>query len=149
MLRTVMAILYVGVIVLGIRFPLLGIVVFGLMGLMVIGGKRKKWCSSYCPRGSFLDLAASKVSPRKPIPKWMFGRATRYTALAVFIALFSFQLWNAGFLAGWPEDGLIALGNIFVRMCVISSAVALPLALWKNQRAWCSMCPVGNLLRRI
>ena len=149
MLRTVMAILYVGVIVLGIRFPLLGIVVFGLMGLMVIGGKRKKWCSNYCPRGSFLDLAASKVSPRKPIPKWMFGRTARYTALAVFIALFSFQLWNAGFFAGWPEYGLIALGNIFVRMCVISSAVALPLALWKNQRAWCSMCPVGNLLRRI
>jgi len=149
LLRVGAAVLYVSVIVLGIRFPWLGLVVFGLMGLMVIGGKRKKWCSSYCPRGSFLDLVASKFSPGKPIPRWMFGKVSRYTALAAFIALFSFQLWNAGFFAGWPDGGLITLGKIFVRMCIISSAVALPLALWKNQRAWCSMCPVGNILRRI
>lgn len=149
MLRLFSAVLYIAVIAFGFRFPLLGIVVFGLLGIMTLVGKRKKWCSAYCPRGSFLDLVVSRISPGKPIPGWIFGRFSRYAALTIFISLFIIQLWQGQMLFGWPDDGFARLGMIFVRMCFISSAVAIPLALWKNQRTWCSFCPVGNLLRRI
>ncbi len=149
LLRTGSAVLYLAVITLGLKFPLLGILVFGILGVMVLAGRRKKWCSSYCPRGSFLDLLISRISPRKPIPRWFFGKFSRYSALTIFIAIFLLQLWRGQFFFGWPDNGLIQLGKIFVRMCIISSGVAIPLALWKNQRTWCSLCPVGNLLRRI
>ncbi|MDK2871123.1 MAG: hypothetical protein PWQ16_475 [bacterium] len=40
------------------------------------------------------------------------------------------------------------LGLIFYRACFISSAVGIPLSIYYNYRAWCAVCPVGNLLRK-
>lgn len=147
-MRTFLAISYIVVIVFGLMYPILGIGVFSFMGLMIIAGKRKKWCSSYCPRGSFLDLVMSRISPRKPAPKWLMSKNFKRGVLALFIILFSAQLYQAGLIGSWPQDGLMKLGTVFARMCILSSAVAIPLALWKNQRTWCSICPVGNILRK-
>jgi len=147
-LRYLYGFAYFIVIIAGLRFPILGIFVFSFMGLIILAGKRKKWCSSYCPRGSFLDLFMSKVSPRKPIPRWLMGRNFKLIVLSVFVLLFLTQLYFAGLLGSWPENGAMRLGMVFVRMCILSSALAIPLALWKNQRTWCAFCPVGNLLRK-
>jgi hypothetical protein len=89
----------------------------------------------------------SRISPKKPAPKWLRKKWFKRGVLATFIALFTIQLHMAGLLGSWPQDSLIKLGTVFARMCIISSAVAIPLALWRNQRTWCSFCPVGNLLR--
>jgi len=147
-MRIFLAVAYIFVILFGLMYPLLGIAVFAFMGIMVIAGKKKKWCSSYCPRGSFLDIVMSRISPKKPAPKWLRKKWFKRGVLATFIALFTIQLHMAGLLGSWPQDSLIKLGTVFARMCIISSAVAIPLALWRNQRTWCSFCPVGNLLRK-
>lgn len=139
--------LYVVMIAAGWAFPVLGIAVFALLGLAVISGRRKKWCSSYCPRGSFLDLIMSKLSPKRPIPRFLIGRKAWAVGFAIFIGLFGLQLWRAGLFGPWDQGSLLRLGLVFYRMCLVSSAVAIPLALWKNHRSWCAVCPVGNILR--
>jgi len=148
-MRILLSIAYLLVITLGLRYPILGILVFSYMGLMIFMGKRKKWCSSYCPRGSFLDVVISRMSPTRPIPLWIMSKGFRIAALILFLGLLGMQIYLAGLFASWPQDGLFRIGTILVRMCILSSAIALPLALWKNQRTWCSFCPVGNILRRI
>ncbi|MBN1332676.1 MAG: FeS-binding protein [Synergistales bacterium] len=148
-MRILLSIAYLIVITLGLRYPILGTLVFSYMGLVIIVGKRKKWCSSYCPRGSFLDVMISRLSPTRPIPLWLLSKTFRRTVLVMFLGFFGLQLYLSGLFAPWPEDGLIRLGTVLVRMCILSSAIALPLAFWNNQRAWCSFCPVGNILRRI
>ncbi len=148
MIRIASVVLYITMILAGWAFPLLGVALFAIMGIVVLSGKRKRWCSSYCPRGSFLDLLMSKISPRRPIPRFLTSRKTWAVGLAVFFAVFSFQLWNAGLFGPWGAGSLSRLGLVFYRMCLVSSAIAIPLALWKNHRSWCAVCPVGNLLRK-
>lgn len=101
----------------------------------------------HCPRGSFLDLVMSKVSPKRPIPRFLTSRKTWAVGFAFFAGLFGFQLWRAGLFGPLGGSSLSQLGLVFYRMCLVSSAVAIPLALWKNHRSWCAVCPVGNILR--
>lgn len=148
MIRIASMVLYVAMILAGWAFPLLGVTLLAAMGAAVLSGRRKKWCSSYCPRGSFLDLVLSKVSPKRPIPRFLKSKKTWAAGLFVFSSVFAFQLWNAGLFGPWDAGSLSRLGLVFYRMCLVSSAIAVPLALWKNTRSWCAVCPVGNLLRR-
>ncbi|NLI95391.1 MAG: 4Fe-4S binding protein [Synergistaceae bacterium] len=148
MIRIASLVLYVAMMLAGWAFPILGIFLLAAMGIAVIAGRRKKWCSSYCPRGSFLDLVMSKLSPRKPIPRFLLSKRTWAAGLAVFSIVFAMQLRNAGLFGPWDGGSLSRLGLVFYRMCLVSSAIAIPLALWKNHRSWCAVCPVGNLLRR-
>jgi len=97
-MRIFLAVAYIFVILFGLMYPLLGIAVFAFMGIMVIAGKKKKWCSSYCPRGSFLDIVMSRISPKKPAPKWLRKKWFKRGVLATFIALFTIQLHMAGLL---------------------------------------------------
>ncbi|MCX7827859.1 MAG: 4Fe-4S binding protein [Thermanaerothrix sp.] len=143
-LKVVSAGLYVVMLGVGWRYPLLGTLVFGFMGAFVLLGGRRKWCASACPRGSFLDVVWSKLSPRRPAPKWLSSWRAYMVALSAFLVLFGTQLLLAHRAGGLD---LKALGFIFWRMCVVSSLVALPLGLWANHRTWCSFCPVGKLLR--
>jgi len=148
MIRIASLTLYIVMILAGWAFPLLGVFLLAVMGVVVLSGKRKKWCGLYCPRGSFLDLVMSKVSPKKPIPAFLRSKKTWAAGLAIFSLVFAFQLRNAGLFGPWDAGSLPRLGFVFYRMCLVSSAIAVPLALWKNHRSWCTVCPVGNLLRR-
>jgi polyferredoxin len=139
--------LYIAMITAGWAYPVLGVGLIFLMGLVVLSGRRKKWCGSYCPRGSFLDLVMSKVSPKRPIPRFLTSRKTWAAGFVLFVGLFGLQLWRAGLFGPWNTGSLLQLGLVFYRMCLVSSAVAIPLALWKNHRSWCAVCPVGNILR--
>lgn len=147
-MKVLLSIGYLVIITLGLRYPIMGVLVFSYMALVIFLGKRKKWCSSYCPRGSFLDVIISRVSPARPIPPWMMSKEFRRIALLLFLGIFGTQLYLAGLFTAWQKDGLLRLGAVLVRMCILSSAIAIPLALWKNQRTWCSFCPVGNILRK-
>jgi polyferredoxin len=146
-IRHASLLLYIAMIAAGWAFPLMGVGLLALMGLVVLSGRRKKWCSSYCPRGSFLDMVMARLSPKRPIPRFLIGRRAWAVGFALFVGLFGFQLWKAGLFGPWNSGSLALLGLAFYRMCLVSSAVALPLALWKNHRTWCAVCPVGNILR--
>ncbi|MFA0888754.1 MAG: 4Fe-4S binding protein [Synergistales bacterium] len=147
MIRYASLFLYVSMITAGWAFPLLGVALLILMILVVVSGRRKKWCGSYCPRGSFLDLVMSKVSPKRPIPRFLTSRKTWAAGFVVFVGVFVLQLWKAGLFGPWGAESLARFGLVFYRMCLVSSAIAIPLALWKNHRSWCAVCPVGNILR--
>jgi polyferredoxin len=147
MIRYASLLLYIAMITAGWAFPLLGVFLLAFMGLVVLSGRRKKWCGSYCPRGSFLDLVMSKLSPKRPIPRFLNSRKAWAAGFLLFLGAFGFQLWSAGLFGKWGTDSLLRLGLVFYRMCLVSSAIAIPLALWKNHRSWCAVCPVGNILR--
>jgi len=138
---------YVSMIAAGWAYPLLGVALLLFMGIVVLSGRRKKWCGSYCPRGNFLDLVMARFSPKRPIPRVLMSRKAWAAGIFLFVALFSLQAWKAGLLGPWEPGSLSSFGLIFYRMCLVSSAVAVPLALWKNHRSWCAVCPVGNILR--
>jgi polyferredoxin len=143
--RIAAAAAYVVMMALGWRWPILGTLLVGLLAATVLAGRRRKWCSSYCPRGGFLDLVMARLSPRRPIPRFLTDRRTWAVALVLFLGAFGLNLraaWNAH-----PGD-LLVLGTAMWRMCLLSSLIALPLALFLNHRTWCAFCPVGNLLRR-
>ena len=144
-IRWISALIYATVMVVGWWYPPVALVAFALMGLVLLTGKRKKWCGSYCPRGSFLDMVMKHLSPKKPVPKWMTGKGIWYISLGVFLAMFTSQTLLTGL---WSDFSWWRFGVVAYRMCLITSFIALPLALWRNHRAWCSVCPVGNLLRR-
>nr|WP_321501593.1 4Fe-4S binding protein [uncultured Dethiosulfovibrio sp.] len=144
-IRWISALIYATVMVVGWWYPPVALVAFAMMGLVLLTGKRKKWCGSYCPRGSFLDMVMKRLSPKKPVPKWMTGKRIWYISLGVFLVMFTSQTLLTGL---WSEFSWWRFGVVAYRMCLITSLVALPLALWRNHRAWCSVCPVGNLLRR-
>ena len=145
-IRWISALIYATVMVVGWWYPPVALVAFALMGLVLFTGKRKKWCGSYCPRGSFLDMVMKRLSPKKPVPKWMTGE-TNLVHLTRCLPCYvqSSQILLTGL---WNDFSWWRFGVVAYRMCLITSLVALPLALWRNHRAWCSVCPVGNLLRR-
>ena len=143
--RVLAATLYGSLILLGWAFPLLGTATIALLLGAVLLGQRRIWCSSLCPRGSFLDLVAAKLSPSRPIPRFLLNRRVWLAGFALFLSAFLGQLLWTLRTAG-PDPA--ALGLIAWRMCLVSSLVALPLALWRHQRAWCAVCPMGRILRR-
>lgn len=144
-IRWISAFVYGTVMIVGWWYPVVALAAFLLMGLALLTGKRKKWCGSYCPRGSFLDLVMKRISPKKPVPRWMTGKRIWYISISVFLFMFGFQIIVSGLLESFSWK---LMGTVAYRMCFVTSMVALPLALWRNHRAWCSICPVGNLLRR-
>ncbi len=143
--RALFAFLYGGIMILGWYYPPVALLVFAFLGGVLLLGKRKRWCGFYCPRGSFLDMVMVRISPKKPLPSWVVSRKIWIGALFGMGGFFLFQLYQQNMFTSFSW---YTLGVILYRMCFISSLVALPLALLRHQRGWCSFCPVGNLLRR-
>lgn len=140
--------LYLTMMILGIIYPLIGVVVLGYLVAMVLLGRRKKWCSINCPRGSFYDLVISKLSLKNPLPELLRNRLTWKILLVLFLALMSLQLYMVKPFDYGGVEALKKIGLIFYRACFISSVVGIPLSIYYNHRAWCAVCPVGNLLRK-
>ncbi|MBU0478393.1 4Fe-4S binding protein [bacterium] len=44
---------------------------------------------------------------------------------------------------------LIAIGAVFVTMCLVTTIIAIVLGIPMKQRAWCMVCPMGTLQRKI
>ncbi|MEW6427558.1 MAG: 4Fe-4S binding protein [Thermodesulfobacteriota bacterium] len=125
---------------LGWKYPLLGysvpvVMLTGLVGSMFRG----RWvCGNLCPRGSFLDRLMPSFRPRPAIPAPLRSPAFRWSAFAL---LMGFLLYR-GFQH--PADPL-HWGNVFWVMCVVTTALALVLALLYHPRTWCSFCPMGTM----
>ena len=124
----------------GLFFPVLGYIVVGMMAyfLTLAFTKGRYWCWHLCPRGAFLDLVMSKVSPKHPMPKWFSSVRLRWVVFYIFAAIVIVRLILTG--GNW-----IAIGAVFVGTCVLTTAIAIVLATNGPQRSWCAICPMGTL----
>jgi polyferredoxin len=128
----------------GIFIPALGYLVFFMMlfFLSLSYFKGRFWCSYLCPRGAFLDLILSKFSFRKNIPRIFLAQKFKWIFFILFMVFFIFQLVTA------PKT-IAGIGFVFVKMCLITTIIAVLLGLPLRERAWCAICPMGTLQGKI
>ena len=128
------------IIIGGLFWPYLGFAVAGMMvfflALAVFRGRF--WCGWFCPRGAFLEVAMTPLSRRRKVPALIRTTGFRW---GVFVALMAFMLlrvWQAGTVVE-------QLGFVFITMCILTTAIALPLSIAFQPRTWCVVCPMGTL----
>lgn len=147
-IRVLGVLLYLTLMVLGFIYPIIGIAVLVYMGAILLIGRRRKWCSIYCPRGSFYDLVISKLSLEGTLPKVLKNKLTWKVLLVIFIILMGLQFYMVRPFDYEGVEMLEKVGLIFYRACFVSSAVGIPLSVYYIHRSWCTVCPIGNLLRK-
>jgi len=128
----------------GLFYPLLGYLVLAMMVFLLVLSffKGRYWCWNLCPRGAFLDIALSKFSRNKPMPKIFTKQWFRDLVLVSFICLVVFRILRIG-------GNLIAIGAVFVGMCILTTIISIILGIPTKHRAWCAICPMGNLQEKI
>lgn len=137
--RWLLGLFMVSVIALGWKFPLLGFAVPAAMMTGMAGGffRGRYACGNICPRGSFYDTLFSFFAGKRPLPQFFYNPWFRWGVMAV---LMTFMTWR---LAQNPGDWR-HWGTVFWSMCVITTAVGVPLGMIYRARTWCSFCPVGT-----
>lgn len=124
----------------GLFVPLLGYLVVGMMAFFLTLSlfRGRYWCWHLCPRGAFLDIVMPRFSLKRAVPKIFTRQAFRWTIFAVLMSFIVFRLLRTG-------GNLIAIGGVFVGVCILTTAVAIVLAIFTRQRGWCMICPMGLL----
>lgn len=142
--RWLLALFMLSVIAVGWKYPLLGFAVPAAMLTGILGGfsRGRYVCGNLCPRGSFYDTIFSYVGGNRPIPALLRSSGFRWIIMAV---LMGFMTWRIAQNPGeWQHWGLV-----FWSMCLITTAVGIPLGMIYRSRSWCSFCPVGTMASAI
>lgn len=128
----------------GLFYPLMGYLVVAMMAVFLIIAffKGRYWCWNLCPRGAFLDMAISKISRNKPVPASFTRMRFRWLVFFLFMAFLVFRIKRTG-------GNLIAIGAVFVSMCILTTVIAIILGVATRHRSWCAICPMGTLQDRI
>jgi len=128
----------------GLFYPFLGYLVLAMMMVLLVMSlfKGRYWCWNLCPRGAFLDIVMAKISINKPIPKIFLKQWFRWLVFILFMSFVSLRVIRTG--GNW-----IAIGSVFVAMCILSTIVAIVLGVVTKHRAWCMICPMGTLQDKI
>ena len=131
--------IFIPILVIGFYWPLIGLTVLGCMviGLAIASRRGRKWCDCFCPRGNFLDIFLTPISPQKKLPQWFYSYKFRLIFIAI---LFSFLIFNI--VRAWPD--ITKIGFAFVKTLTITSVLSLIAALIFRARTWCIVCPVGT-----
>lgn len=121
-------------------YPVIGLMAIVCMVAPVVvaafSGKRK-WCALFCPRGIFNDVILAKITRNVKPPAFL-----RSTAFKV--AFLGFLIFNL--VVGLARAASVAeAGLVFVRMVSLTTAIAIILGFYYQQRAWCGFCPMGFL----
>lgn len=121
-------------------FPVLGsIALICMLAPVVMAFYRgREWCGKYCPRGSLWDSIFSPINKNKEIPAWARSKQFRVMMLLLIFTVFGVQMFFA-----WPDPA--AIGMVFLRIILITTAVGMVLALLYSPRTWCNFCPMGTL----
>ncbi|MBI5345884.1 MAG: 4Fe-4S binding protein [Chlamydiae bacterium] len=124
----------------GLFYPILGYLVIGMMVFLLILSlfKGRYWCWYLCPRGSFLDILLSKISKNKSVPAIFSNKRFRWTIFSLFMAFVVFRVVQTG-------GNLIAIGWVFVSMCILTTIISIVLGVATKHRCWCMICPMGTL----
>jgi ferredoxin-type protein NapH len=125
---------------LGVIFPRLGVValICMLAPVVVAFFNGRAWCGTYCPRGSFNDILLAKLSFKGKIPVLLRSSWFRLLFLVLLMSAFAIQLTLA-----WGKP--VAIGQVFLRMIIITTLITLILGIIYQPRAWCQICPMGTL----
>lgn len=139
-LQLAMAAVFIVVVAGGWRFPLLGFFVPAcmLLGMGIATIRGRKWCDSFCPRGSFYDVLPVPSDRARRIPAFFKATSTRIAVMALLMGMMVFQL-----IRGWPDPG--RMGMVFVVMLSATTLIGILLAFAAHKRTWCCVCPIGSL----
>lgn len=139
-LRYVEALVFVTILALGWRYPILAYCLFlnvavGLAGALRHGGRHG--CGSFCPRGAFYSLLPDTG---KTVPAGLLNK--RLSLLAMPVLLVALAVWRR-------PDSFVSWGLVFYYMIVITTAVGLIGYLIFNRYFWCAICPMGKIYKAI
>ena len=137
--------LFLPVIVIGgLFYPALGYLMVLMMAFFLPFSffKARYWCWNLCPRGAFLDIVMSKLSRNKPTPRIFLNNWFRLTILILLMSVLLVRLARSG-------GNLIIIGSIFVGICLVTTVIAIILAVFTRHRGWCAICPMGFLQEKI
>ncbi len=128
------------VIFFGWKYPLLGFLVPFVIAMGILGAffNGRYVCGNLCPRGAFYDRLLAKISPKKPIPKFLKNMKFRLFVVVMFISLFVFRILKDP--TNWKH-----WGHVFWFMCTVTTLIGILLGVFIHHRAWCSFCPSGTL----
>ena len=128
----------------GLFYPFLGYLVVAMMAtfLTLAFFKGRYWCWNFCPRGAFLDIVLSKVSLNKPLPKSFVKQWFRWLIFILFMSFIILRIIHTG-------GNLIAIGSVFVVMCIFTTIISIVLGVLTKHRGWCMICPMGTLQEKI
>ncbi|MBU1062327.1 MAG: 4Fe-4S binding protein [Candidatus Omnitrophica bacterium] len=128
----------------GLFNPILGYLVLGMMAFFLTLSyfKGRFWCWNLCPRGAFLDIILSKASFKKPVPKVFTRHWFRWLIFVLFSSFLMFRIIRTG-------GNIIAIGAVFVSMCIVTTIISIVLGVATRHRSWCMICPMGTLQDKI
>lgn len=126
--------------VVGLFYPAIGVIaiICMLAPSIVAFFQGRYWCGNFCPRGSFHDVILFRFSRKKQLPGYMKSRSFRIGFLIIHMSAFTVQL-----VLAWGSWS--AVGAVFVRMILVTTAIAIFLGIFYTQRAWCAFCPMGTM----
>ena len=126
--------------IIGLVYPVIGIValVCMLSPAIIAFTRGRMWCGNFCPRGSFNDNILAKISLKKKLPLFLKSSWFRNLFLIILMSAFAVQLTLA-----WGD--LTKVGEVFVRMILITTLITIVLGIIYSHRAWCVICPMGTM----
>ena len=135
------AALFLAVLLLGWRFPLLAYCMFlnvaaGIFGAFYSGGHAG--CGTLCPRGAFYRLLPNK---KRSLPRFLFHGA--WSVWFMLPVLAGLLVWIR------PGASWTAWGSVFYGMILATTVFGLSGALLFNRGFWCALCPMGRLYQKI
>ncbi len=128
----------------GLVYPMLGYLVVGMMAVLIMMSffKGRYWCWNLCPRGAFLDIALSKVSLKRSFPRVFTTPWFRWSIFVLFLGFLAFRIVRTG-------GNIVAIGAVFVGMCILTTVISIVLGIATKHRGWCVICPMGTLQEKI
>lgn len=125
---------------LGWKYPILGflvpiVMITGFVGSFFNG---RYVCGNLCPRGSFFDRLISKISLKRPIPKFLKAMPLRWILFAAMMGFMIFRVTQNP--ADWRH-----WGKTFWVMCLVTTSIGLVLGIAFSPRTWCAFCPMGTM----
>jgi polyferredoxin len=126
---------------LGIVYPVIGLAAIVCMlgpSVYALIKNGRGWCGTYCPRGSFNDIIVPRISFKNRIPMFLKTPWFRLLFLTLLMTAFGIQMVFA-----WGS--ISAVGMVFVRMILVTTALTLILGVVFKPRTWCTFCPMGTL----
>jgi polyferredoxin len=127
-------------VIAGLFYPVIGMtaIICMLAPVVMAFFKGRMWCGYFCPRGSFNDIILTKLSRRIKVPAFFRTILFRLLFLLLLISGFMIQI-----IMAW--DNLAAIGQIFVRMVLITTILTILLGYFYQPRTWCLICPMGTM----
>jgi polyferredoxin len=128
----------------GLFYPVLGYIVVAMIAFFLTLSyfKVRYWCWNLCPRGAFLDGVMKHASLNKSLPRIFTKAWFKWSVFAAFMAFLVLRIKGTG-------GSLIAVGAVFVSMCLMTTVISIVLAIFTKHRGWCAICPMGTLQQAI